>query len=641
MGAAGQTHEDVIESGLPASNVDGLDTGVVKRSHDINDPDSWADGRGDDEAVHVIRRLLFGEGRYGFRGAGEVAGAGDFHIEAIIANASFQFGRGAVGDGSAVVEHDDVVSHAVGFFEVLGGQDDRGAFAHKFAQHLPQVSSAARIEPGRRFIEKQDFGLAHETGRHVKAPAHAPGVGSHQFRGELAQVETLQQNIAPTAGFRFGHAMQTADRLQVQSSGHQAVDGGLLSSHADALAYPTGVGADVDPRYGRRPFRGLTQRGEDTNGGGLAGAVVAEEAQHRARSHIQVEASQRPEIAEPLSEPRGHDTPRERVAGPFERPYGLFVHGTANTTSTLYGVASDFQEKRRTSPASARARQLLVDKAADKINAKFTQQAEKVVAKTAEKVTAKTVKHIETIDRLAARLGALDVWTRSEPVARRPRFTRDAIAAAAMQIADAEGFAAVSMRRIAAHLDAGTMTLYHYVRTKDELLTLIVDAFFGEVVVPSEVPIPEDWRVAMTLIASRTKDALERHPWVLDITDDPRIGPNAMRHFDQSWQALSSMAATFDEKLDVIMAVDEAVFGFCLHRRNEPHHDDAKRDDMVGYIGDLLAQGRYPALAALVADVGLPQVWSRIAGASHDRHRFDRTLGCLLAGFKARVERVN
>ena len=63
MGAAGETHEDVIESGLPASNVDGLDTGVVKRSHDINDPDSWADGRGDDEAVHVIRRLLFGKGR--------------------------------------------------------------------------------------------------------------------------------------------------------------------------------------------------------------------------------------------------------------------------------------------------------------------------------------------------------------------------------------------------------------------------------------------------------------------------------------------------------------------------------------------------------------------------------------------------
>ena len=53
-----------------------------------------------------------------------------------------------------------------------------------------------------------------------------------------------------------------------------------------------------------------------------------------------------------------------------------------------------------------------------------------------------------------------------------------------MRIADAEGFDAVSMRRIAAELDAGTMTLYHYVRTKDELLTLVIDAVMGEVVVP-------------------------------------------------------------------------------------------------------------------------------------------------------------
>ena len=53
-----------------------------------------------------------------------------------------------------------------------------------------------------------------------------------------------------------------------------------------------------------------------------------------------------------------------------------------------------------------------------------------------------------------------------------------------MRIADAEGFDALSMRRLAAELDAGTMTLYHYVRTKDELLALVNDAVMGEVVVP-------------------------------------------------------------------------------------------------------------------------------------------------------------
>ena len=76
------------------------------------------------------------------------------------------------------------------------------------------------------------------------------------------------------------------------------------------------------------------------------------------------------------------------------------------------------------------------------------------------------------------------MWTRGDRGSRKPRFNRDDIAAAAIRIADGEGFEAVSMRRLAAELDAGTMSLYHYVRTKDELLTLVVDALLGEVVLP-------------------------------------------------------------------------------------------------------------------------------------------------------------
>ena len=76
------------------------------------------------------------------------------------------------------------------------------------------------------------------------------------------------------------------------------------------------------------------------------------------------------------------------------------------------------------------------------------------------------------------------IWTRPEPGTRRPKFTRDQIASTALAIADTEGFAAVSMRRIAAELGAGTMTLYYYVRTKDELVALMDDAIMGEVLDP-------------------------------------------------------------------------------------------------------------------------------------------------------------
>jgi AcrR family transcriptional regulator len=178
------------------------------------------------------------------------------------------------------------------------------------------------------------------------------------------------------------------------------------------------------------------------------------------------------------------------------------------------------------------------------------------------------------------------------------------------------------------------MTLYHYVRTKDELLTLVVDAFLAEVVLPPTQRLPRDWRAAVTLIAHRTRDALRRHPWILDIADDPNIGPNAMRHFDQSWQALTSLQASFEDKLDLISVVDEYVFGFCLHERNNAQ-GDASDAEMVEYIRALLIEGEYPALAGMVSDMGLERLWSKIHDHAGGPGRFDRNLARLLAGFEA------
>lgn len=237
---------------------------------------------------------------------------------------------------------------------------------------------------------------------------------------------------------------------------------------------------------------------------------------------------------------------------------------------------------------------------------------------------------------MAAHGSPLEVWTRFEQAVRKPRFTRDDIAAAAMRIADADGFDAVSMRRIAAELGAGTMTLYHYIRTKDELLTLITDTFMDEVALPVGTVLPTGWRDAITLLARRTREALRRHPWVLDITDDPQLGPNGVRHFDQSLQALASLPADLQGKVDVLMSIDEYVFGFCMHERNNDAGgtDTTLSSPMAAYLGDLLATGEYPALKAMTDASSLAGVWAQIATAMRDDARFDRNLGRLLDGFE-------
>jgi len=280
----------------------------------------------------------------------------------------------------------------------------------------------------------------------------------------------------------------------------------------------------------------------------------------------------------------------------------------------------------------------MVDHVVDQVMTKLSgTMADKLTEKAAkhEQMAAKAAKRAAALDQLASHLGALDIWMRAEPAGRRPRFRREEIAAAAVRIADAEGFDALSMRRLAAELGAGTMTLYHYVRTKDELLTLVTDEVMAEVIVPDDEGLPADWRAAMTVLAHRSRAAMARHPWILDITDDPAIGPNSVRHFDQSLEAVSSLDVDLDTRLDIITAVDEYVFGFSLMERNNLQADESPGDDMVDYVGGLLRTGTYPQLAALAAEMGLPEAWGRIESHFRDPGRFERNLERLLAGIES------
>src|SRR5262245_13071847 len=147
------------------------------------------------------------------------------------------------------------------------------------------------------------------------------------------------------------------------------------------------------------------------------------------------------------------------------------------------------------------------------------------------------------------------IWTRPEPGTRRPKFTRDQIASTALAIADAEGFDAVSMRRVASELNAGTMTLYYYVRTKDELVALMDNALMAEVLIPED-ELPSHWYDALSAIALRTWDILIRHPWALHSLQNAPVGPNNMRHFEQSLTALAGTDLDASDKFLLINMVD-------------------------------------------------------------------------------------
>ena len=130
------------------------------------------------------------------------------------------------------------------------------------------------------------------------------------------------------------------------------------------------------------------------------------------------------------------------------------------------------------------------------------------------------------------------IWALAAQADRKPRYTREQIADAALRIADTDGFDAVTMKRIAAELGASTMTLYYYVRNKSDIVALMQDAILADVLVRAECLLGA-WRDALTAIARRTRDVLMAHPWSLTSLDDAQFGPNAMRHFEQSLAAVA------------------------------------------------------------------------------------------------------
>jgi AcrR family transcriptional regulator len=196
---------------------------------------------------------------------------------------------------------------------------------------------------------------------------------------------------------------------------------------------------------------------------------------------------------------------------------------------------------------------------------------------------------------------------------KKKRLSREKIAIAALAIADAEGFAAVSMRRVAQELNAGTMSLYHYVKTKDDLIAVMDDALMSQVLLPS---IPEGWQHAIMAIATRTHQVFIRHPWALSAMLSAPPGLNAMRHMEQCLGALAKAKMTSEQKLTLLAVVDDFVFGHALR--------EAASDATLNleFAEAQLATGAFPRLAEVFAN----------RGTATGSDRFKIGLRALLAG---------
>jgi AcrR family transcriptional regulator len=220
---------------------------------------------------------------------------------------------------------------------------------------------------------------------------------------------------------------------------------------------------------------------------------------------------------------------------------------------------------------------------------------------------------------------ALPVWAREKP-RRRPALSRDAIVTAALTIADAEGLAAVSIRRVAADLGVRPMSLYTYIDRKEDLLVLMMDEVNGEVLFGAALP--AGWREGITAIARRTREVLLRHPWMTDISaHNAGLGPNALRHVEESVKALRELGLSPRSTVELISAVDKYVTGH-IYFEVANHSMAGVAAAHRSYFNALLATGEFPELSRL-ADEALADVGTE--------DEFERGLSWLLDGVAAGI----
>jgi AcrR family transcriptional regulator len=211
--------------------------------------------------------------------------------------------------------------------------------------------------------------------------------------------------------------------------------------------------------------------------------------------------------------------------------------------------------------------------------------------------------------------GRAIVWMRPvrEPRGQHPPLTRDTIAAAGIAIADAEGIDALSMRKVAAELGCGTMSLYRHVSSKDELLDVMIDAGIGETAGAAATP-GGNWREDLRRSACGLRAGILRHPWVVRVIGRrPALGPSMLASTEATLSAVDGLGLSIDQMLWTIGLVNAFVVGFVVNELAEREWRYPLADQsgpqarqwasvMVPYLQSIIESGQYPLVSRMVID---------------------------------------
>jgi AcrR family transcriptional regulator len=225
------------------------------------------------------------------------------------------------------------------------------------------------------------------------------------------------------------------------------------------------------------------------------------------------------------------------------------------------------------------------------------------------------------------------LWASNQQVGVRgpkPRTSLAAVVAAGVAIADAEGLAALSIRKVASRLGIGAMSIYTYVPGRSELVELMIDYVYGEHAIPDPAL---SWRQRVAQWARETWRIYSAHPWLLDYNMARLpIGPHVLDVSESLYSALLTAGFTGAENVAITNLIQWQLLGAArsmISDADEARHTgvsaEAYWDSRASFWDTYFDWDRYPTMAAIWEAGGFddPVGWD-----------FERMLDRLLTGIE-------
>ena len=221
------------------------------------------------------------------------------------------------GHHPALADDGHPVADGLDLGEQMGVEEHGDPAGGQLPDQLADLAAAHRVEGRGRLVEQDQVGPGEQGQGEAEALGHALGVAADPLAAPPGQADPLQQLGDAPGQLGAAEAGQAAVEVEQLGAGRPLLEAEVLGQVADPAA---------GGRLGRRPAEdqrlpagGPDQAEQDLHGGGLAGPVGPEEAEHLPGLDGQGQVVEGDPGPEGLAQ-AGRGDRRDRAAGPGDRP---------------------------------------------------------------------------------------------------------------------------------------------------------------------------------------------------------------------------------------------------------------------------------------------------------------------------------